>query len=127
MGFRSNFITEHMGGIKVPQWFIEKYPDHYIHGGTTFPIIQPWESKFYGIMAETEIFQDIQKILIEDGYKNTMTLILLHECGGITKASISKDSISAIKPTEWERVECTGHDYCYGCSDVETVSHSSQP
>lgn len=130
MGFRSNFITEDMRGVEVPRWFVEKYPDHRPwHNAETdkyyFPIVQPWESKFYRRLDETEVFKDIQKILQEHPDKNwsaEIALILLHECGGITRVKITRDSITGREPTAWKEVENVEHDYCYGCSDAPPTS-----
>lgn len=124
MGFRSNFITEDMRGIEVPRWFNEKYPQHYCWrnnntGQYFFPIMQPWESKFYSALAETEIFLDIQRILRESDSTIDIVLILLHECGGITRVKITKEKITGREPTEWKEVESVTHDYCYGCSDTK--------
>lgn len=123
MGFRSNFITEDLGGIEVPTWFTQKYPNHYCWrnnetGRYFFPIMQPWESKFYSPLEETEIFQDIQKILKEraEKYPEQVVLVLLHECGGITLVCITRESITGREPLEWKEVESVEHDYCYGCS-----------
>lgn len=125
MGFRSNFITEDKGGAKVPQWFAQKYPQCYITNGDTFPIIQPIESKFYDNISDTDIFLDIQKVLQEDEneWVVDVVLILLHECGGITRVKISTDSISASEPTGWKPVARVEHDYCYGCSDIKNVTN----
>ena len=128
MGFRSNFITEYMPGIEVPEWFVEKYPDRYVHGEAgkhTFPIIQVWESKFYDLFNETEILKDIQKVLQERADKNwkpKIVLVLLHECGGITRVEITDDSIRGNEPTEWKEVEAVEHDYCNGCSDLKEIT-----
>ena len=127
MGFRSNFITEDMH-YEVPQWFCDKYPDHWIwrnHEGKAFtPIAQPYESKFYNSLNDTEIFQDIQKVLVEQKELNGdsdpgLVLILIHECGGITRVTITPTSISGREPVGWKDVESVGHDYCYGCSSKE--------
>lgn len=129
MGFRSNFITEYMAGILVPEWFVEKYPDLYVHkdceGNRCLPIIQAWESKFYSALAETEIFQDIQRILGETENKNwkpKVILVLLHECGGITRVEITEDSIRGNEPTEWKKVDRVEHQYCYNCSEITEES-----
>lgn len=131
MGFRSNFITED-SGIEVPPWFLEKYPDHHTWfnpksgtGKHFFPISQLWESKFYYRLDETEIFKDIQRVISEHkplhlGHVPSIVLILLHECGGITRVHIDPNSITGREPTEWKEVEKVEHDYCYGCSDAQT-------
>ena len=121
MGFRSNFITEHIAGVKVPDWFVEKYPNHFVYKNSedknSFPIIQPYETKFYSKLDETEIFTDIQKVLVEEDYEGIMTLILLHECGGITKVKITQETITGMEPTKWKKVQSVEHSYCYGCSE----------
>ena len=130
MGFRSNFISEDIRGIEVPRWFIEKYPDHTIwhnheRGTYHFPIAQLWESKFYKKFTDTEIFQDIQKVIKETAIDDII-IILLHECGGITRVKITADSITGREPTAWKEVDHVEHDYCYGCSDTEDI-HTLPP
>ena len=118
MGFRSNFITED-NYWNIPEWFVEKYPDYqYTKAGEgkRFAIAQLYESKFYGKLSEDERFTDIQKVLKETGHEDII-LILLHECGGITRVRIGEDSITAREPVEWKEVEQVEHDYCYRCSD----------
>lgn len=124
MGFRSVFITEDMKGVAIPAWFAAKYSKyHWIwmsnEGQAFFPIAQFSESKYYGALAETEIFQDLQRILIErtEDHPKKITLVLLHECDGITRVQITRDSITGREPTDWKDVDHVEHDYCYGCSD----------
>ena len=117
MGFRSNFITEDMAGIEVPDWFKEKYPTYAYKEKGTLAFAQLWESKWYEILNEDERLLDIQKI-VKDAEMRSLVLILLHECGGITRVEISPTSIKANEPTEWEEVESVEHDYCYGFSDI---------
>lgn len=119
MGFRSVLITED-NGMKVPQWFVDK------HGGLrpsplqegTTPISSICESKFYDNFLIDERIADMQKILIEED-RSSMIAVLLHECGGITRIKITKDSITSSEPTGWKSVEGVEHSYCYGCSDVK--------
>ena len=47
-----------------------------------------------------------------------MVLVLLHECGGITRIQISATDIKASEPIGWQEVDRVEHDYCYGCSDA---------
>lgn len=121
--------------FKIPLWFLEKHPN--IHASQkaglgddpsnrisySFPLSTKGEQKFYGDFATDELFLDIQKILNEskrdDAYGHGISIVLLHECGGITKVQIFKDSIVAAEPTGWNKVEHVEHDYCYGCSKVE--------
>ena len=120
MGFRSVFITEDWAE-EIPQWFVAKYP-HLAYGNfdnkPNFPIAQLFESKFYGPFAKDERWLDIQRIIKESEDLDAVTIILLHECGGVTRIQITKDAIIGQEPTEWRRVDGVTHNYCYGCSDI---------
>lgn len=124
MGFRSTITTEALGNIIIPQWFKDKY-DCFNYGvqyynkdsPDVFPISLKWESKFYRPVLEDERFLDIQNILKEQDVKNII-VILLHECGGITRVDIKQDSITASEPLTWKEVGSVEHNYCYGCSDI---------
>lgn len=126
MGFRSTITTEDLG-YKIPKWFVEKYP--YLSFGITidnidnvdkefpsFPISSKCETKFYDKVSEQEVFTDIQKILKEQDIEE-LIVVLLHECGGITRVKITKNTITAREPIEWKEVDVVEHNYCYGCSD----------
>lgn len=118
MGFRSNFITEYTGD-EIPQWFLDKYPNYVYseyQGKKEFSIAQLFESKFYDSFEEDERFTDIQKVLKEIGLDD-IVVILLHECGGITRVKITHDTITAREPIEWKEVGNVEHNYCYRCSD----------
>jgi hypothetical protein len=118
MGFRSNFIAE-VSGYDIPLWFKEKYPNWKFIGDSESQncFAQLFESKFYDNFAEDERFLDVQKMLREQNWTGErITIILLHECGGITKVSISRYSILAKEPTAWKPVNAVEHNYCYGCS-----------
>ena len=121
MGFRSNFITQSYVGVKIPQWFIDKYPDYFYQQSAddkkTFAIAQLYESKFYDKFSDDERILDIQKVLNQSDL-DKIILILLHECGGITRLQIEKNSIKANEPINWKEVTHVNHDYCYGCSDL---------
>jgi hypothetical protein len=119
MGFRSNFIAE-VSGYVVPEWFKEKYPTWQFLGNAESQncFAQLFETKFYGKFTEDERFLDVQKMLQEQKWVgDEIVIVLLHECGGITRVSVKRDSITAQEPTEWNNVESVKHDYCYGCSD----------
>jgi len=122
MGFRSTITTEDIR-YEIPKWFVEKYS--YLCFGSvenengvvpSFPISSKREVKFYSSISEQEVFVDIQKILKEKDFDD-LVVVLLHECGGITRVKITKDSITAKEPTEWKEVKSVEHNYCYGCSD----------
>jgi len=118
MGFRSTFITEDLGGIKLPQWFLEKYKDakglvpH--EDGLCVALVS--ERKFYQSLDETEIFLDLQKVLKEKSVSTGLAVVLMHECGGVTLVNITENSIKGKEPSEWEEVDSVMHNYCYGCS-----------
>ena len=123
MGFRSTMTTEGFSGIEIPQWFKDKH-DWFNYGAQyrnpnspdVFPITLKGESKFYDKFSEDERLLDIQKIIKEAEVKD-ISVVLLHECGGITLIKITKDSITAREPLTWKEVEKVEHNYCYGCSD----------
>lgn len=120
MGFRSNFIAG-ISGYTVSEWFKEKYPNWTFHGeeGSQRCFAQLFETKFYSKFAEDERFIDIQKMLKESDWGgDEIVIVLLHECGGITRVSVKRDSITAQEPEMWKKVEGVEHDYCYGCSDI---------
>lgn len=123
MGFRTTMTTEGFSGVEIPEWFKEKY-DWFNYGSqygnenspAVFPISLKGESKFYHALAEDERLLDIQKVITDAGVKE-ITVVLLHECGGITLVKISQDKIYGREPETWREVEAVEHDYCYGCSD----------
>lgn len=119
MGFRSKMMTEEFQGIQVPDWFISKHPR--LHYGwdwykPTLSISSRSERKFYSAFKDEELFTDLQKVLVEAEYTGTLSVVLLHECGGITLLFITQTSIQGREPTAWKEVEQVGHDYCYDCS-----------
>ncbi len=123
MGFRSMLITEDAPVIEIPDWFLQKYEnvgfsEH--HGKVTFPVRTKHEQKFYASFNETDIFLDIQKLIIEKDVKD-IVCILLHECDGITKVVITQTEIYGMEPTDWKKVTVVEHDYCYRCSDIKNI------
>lgn|GEM_PF-2878685 len=127
-------ITEHANAIKIPDWFIEKYSNIHalIHKISdeeelyfTFPLSTYKEQKFYGDFETEGLFKDIQKILSENILHASLDIILLHECGGVTKVVITPDKIIGMEPTGWKIVEGVEHDYCYGCSDAKLYEKRS--
>lgn len=122
MGFRSNLIAE-CSGYTIPQWFKEKYNTWNFHETNQTCFAQLYESKFYSSFVEDERFIDVQKMLVENtiwGGKEII-MILLHECGGVTKVKVTKTDITAIEPTAWKTVKEVEHDYCHGCSEDNTI------
>lgn len=121
MGFRSVLITED-NALKIPEWFIIKYAKvlHFSDGG--LPISSQYEFKTYFEMWP-ELLTDFQKVLVEnDALYDKLDLILLHECGGITRYEVYRDKILINEPESWRKVDDVTHDYCYGCSDYKSSS-----
>lgn len=128
MGFRSTLVSEH-NYLPLPEWFVEKYKEYlYINGVDklvepnrgSLPISSKFEFKTYFPIAEG-LPVDIQKVMRENTNGTTkLVLVWLHECGGITRVQIDKESIVYSEPTGWEVTEGVTHDYCYGCSDAPT-------
>lgn len=111
MGFRSTFTIEQLS-IKFPDWFIEKYESTISFDNS---VISPKsECKTYCVWEDLDT--DIQKVIIENNI-DKIVLVYLHECEGITKVIISKNSIIYLNPTGYELVDGITHHYCYGCED----------
>lgn len=130
MGFRSILATEHTG-FKISDEFRSEYqwlniPEQDKDGRCYGAITGKREVKFYDKISETKVFKDLQAQLTPDTehYKPSIVLVLLHECGGLTRVEITNSYIKASEPTEWEEVESVGHDYCYGCSDIKNITPS---
>ena len=92
MGYRSTLITDHYSD-ELPAWFSEKYSKDItvIHGTL---IASKQEFKIY----DNELFEDLQKALIEAGYFEpkggpSLHCAVLHEDGLISKVVIGIDSI----------------------------------
>lgn len=127
MGFRTTMTTEDLRGIKLPKWFRDKWQDQYSFGESkgyashkdTMLISSKHESKFYNAPDE-DIFLDIQKVMVKKDI-DKFIVVMLHECGGITRVQIEKDKIRMSEPTKWKEVEQVEHDYCYGCSDLKSA------
>lgn len=111
MGFRSTFTTEQLL-IKFPSWFIEKYESTI--NFDNFVISPKSECKTYGVWRDLDV--DLQEVIIENNI-DKIVLVYLHECEGITKVIIKKDSITYLNPTEYKIVDGITHNYCYGCED----------
>ena len=124
MGFKTTIITEDYGEIKLPKWFIKKWKRLYYFGETyngvkdVLLVSSKREVKMYNGSQE-EILIDLQKIVKKENMNN-LIIVMLHECGGITRVQIEKDKIRLSEPTGWYEVENITHDYCYGCSDLKT-------
>lgn len=117
MGFRSTFVTNDFPW-KWPLWFREKYADlvHFSPEGGA--IASKHEGKSYGVFSSLE--NDIQRALIETTNDREWCLVFvyLHECGGITRCEIRRDTILWNEPDGWRTSDGIEHNYCYNCSAV---------
>jgi len=119
MGFRSTFVTDDLAW-KWPQWFREKYASNVHFPLESGPIASVREGKTYGMY--TDIPADIQRALseIEPAEREfRLVLVYLHECGGITRCEIRRDSIRWNEPDGWRVTDGVEHSYCYGCSNAQ--------
>ena len=122
MGFRTTITTEDFSRVKLPKWFRDKWAYEYNFGISqrrkdVMLITSKYERKFYNSPDE-DILLDIQKVCIKKDI-DKFIVVMLHECGGITRVQIEKDKIRLSEPTGWKETEQVEHDYCYGCSDLK--------
>ena len=115
MGFRSTFTSEDKN-ILWPDWFVTKYRGLiHFHPENRGPISSVHEAKTY--MTWESLPEDIQRVM-QQSRVDDLTIVYLHECGGITRCEIHNDQILWNEPSAWETTEGVTHHYCYGCSDV---------
>jgi hypothetical protein len=92
MGFRSTLITEYYG-FDLPAWFGEKYSEYIaVMDGTLIA------SKIEFQIYNNNLFEDLQKALIEAGYfehtkDRVFHVAVLHEDAEISKVVIGKTEI----------------------------------
>lgn len=126
MGFRTTITTNAYGGVRLPRWFVKKWQDDFFFGPKsryTYNNYMLINSKFERKMFvgwDDEIITDIQKVCKEKSVKQ-FVVILLHECGGITRVEITPEYIKFSEPTDWKITDGITHCYCYGCSDTDTI------
>jgi hypothetical protein len=109
-----------------PQWFRDKYKDSIVFTQAN-GIAPVGESKLYG--GWLELVEDVQKAIDWDEWDNnrkhpfTYVMVFLHECGGLSRVEIRRDTIIWTEPDGWSQV-CDGgtHDYCYGCSAADRAT-----
>src|SRR5215216_4675987 len=99
MGFRSGFITEDIDKT-LPQWFVDKWGAVVnFYNSNELPISSKREGKTYAGFAD--LVGDLQKAIEWDDEQETLVLIWLHECGGITRVELTRDGIYYAEPTGW--------------------------
>lgn len=116
MGFRSGFLTTDMH-VEWPDWFYDKHKELvHFNPERLGAISSKHECKHYGAWSNLE--KDIQKVLADADKDFSVTLLYMHECRGVTKFEITKDSIRVLEPQHWSETKEITHHYCYGCSDA---------
>jgi hypothetical protein len=122
MGFRSTFTTEHVDG-SFSSAFVSKW-QHVVNfrNGNELPLSAKKEAKIS--MTFDGLDKEIQAAFSWPQNVNRIVLIWLHECGGISRVEIHRDSILYSEPTEWDVAESLSDDshhgdWCSRCSDVE--------
>lgn len=116
MGFRTTLTTQDYN-ITWPDWFVEKYK-HCIYFGENNKgsLHTKFECKTYESFVDLP--NDIQKSIDWDYFLNNFVMVYLHECGGITRCQIERDSIKWSEPETWNITDGVSHHYCIGCSDI---------
>lgn len=118
MGFRSTFVTNDYS-IQWPNWLKEKYKDSVNFDSCAS---SKSEQKFYGTW--NNLVQDFHKALNEIDYfkhEQHLTILILHECDGVTRYQLYKNEIVCSEPTPfncWERKKEITHHYCYNCQNT---------
>jgi len=123
MGFRSTFTSDD-NHLCWPEWFKEKYQDSVNFPQHTGCISSKYECKIYS--AWGDLTADIQKVVSAWPSDSEVVLCFLHECEGVSRCKITKDSIKWTEPQDWESVDGVTHSYCYGCSDVDKLREEKQ-
>lgn len=116
MGFRSTFTTQDYP-IYWPQWFRDKYAG-----------VIRFDEEGVGVLnsalqAKTDMLwadlpTDIQRAIDWSDAPENFVLVYLHECGGITRCQIERNTIKWSEPDGWRSTQGVEHSYCYGCSDA---------
>lgn len=119
MGFHSSFITSDYP-IAWPEWFRDKYQETVAFQNKGIGALNSRrESK--AVCAWDSLHEDIQKAIDWGDFCDVVFVVVyLHECGGITRCQIMRDSIKWSEPDAWTVTEGINHDHCYGCSDVSS-------
>lgn len=121
MGFRSTFVTSDQS-IQWPDWIKDKYNDSVNFESCAS---SKKEAKFYG--AWSLLIQDFSKALHDVNFFNKddghlhLTILILHECDGVTRYQIYQNKILCSEPTPfdcWEEKKEITHNYCYECQRV---------
>lgn len=92
MGFRSTFVSQGYSNwidkIVWPRWFINKYSETVNIGDC---LSSKRDCKLYGD-TWSDLLEDIQKVIKKKSLR-LFKMVVLHECGGITRVYINPDKI----------------------------------
>lgn len=105
MGFRSSIVsTDH----DWPQWFRDKWT--WLRVPESGVLSVNVHQKFYSATME-DLCTDVQTTIGEDACL-PVVLVLLHECGGVTRYEITLERINITEPSGWEPRDMSSHSYC---------------
>lgn len=116
MGFRSTFVTEDRGTVKLPPEFVEKWSKNVnFHEDGGLPMSSKWEAKLYGGFPHSwdTFIEELQAAYPWDETSLPLRMVFLHDCGGITAMELTREGIRCYEPAEWVEVRDVSHDY--GC------------
>ena len=107
MGFRTTIISE-TKYIAWPDWFVKQYDGVLTVGGRGLSSLVECKVDF----LVDEVFTDTQKCLSAE---QSLLVLMLHECGGVTRCTIEKEKITYIEPSEYVEVNEPTHPVyeCY--------------
>ena len=105
-----------------PEWFVSKWQDAVHFGaGNRLPLSSKIGAKAHGYWSMFE--QDLQKAYPweENPSSSFITLVYLHECGGLTRVEIGAEQIRYHDPTGWRKTyQNMAHDWGDRCRrDIE--------
>ena len=124
MGFRSVFVSQATFTPEVSEEFGAKWGKHVYLSDNGGPVASRQEAKHF---HWREMEEDLQAMAEwpDKGcrWDTALELLYFHECGGITKAIITKDSITYLEPdcwTEYKEVARPTHGYdCDRCMTMK--------
>lgn len=102
--------------------FVHKWQDRVNFGPNNgLPLSSKEQGKTYHRFLDLEL--DIKEHFSWTNILNRIILVWLHDCGGITRVEITKESIRYSEPAEWDKTEQVTHYECRGCSDVDRITN----
>lgn len=119
MGFCSVIVSEDRA-IVWPAEFRRKW-DKGGRGPLYVPQCGPLGTQHEFKLYDNELFRDIQKVVgKQDAWdcNGNFRVCVMHDCGGVTVAIISKDKVRLIEPTRWAGGAVLPADMCHRETDV---------